>query len=44
MVFKISGMQNAVEFTYLVSKEAVKSKYLMQNMFSEKFLKNYIKP
>ena len=44
MVFKISGMQNAVEFIYLVSKKAVKSKYLMQNMFSEKLLKNYIKP
>ena len=44
MVFKISGMQNEVKFAYLVSKEAVISKCLMQNMFSEKFLKNTIKP
>ena len=43
MVFKISGRQNTVKFTYIVSKEAVKSKSLMQNIFSEKFLKNSIK-
>ena len=39
MVFKIFGMQKAVKFTYLVSKEAVNNKCLMQNMFSEMFLK-----
>ena len=41
MVFKISGTQNTVKFTYIVSNEAVKSK--SQKLFSEKFLKNSIK-
>ena len=43
MVFKISGMQSAVKFTYLVSKEAVNVKCFMENMFSEKFFEKLYK-